>query len=45
LALRISLYLAMLPSVKASGTAVEINAQAFAATWKLASTTTIVITA
>jgi hypothetical protein len=34
-----------LPSLKASGTAVEINDQGCAKTCKLASTTTIVITA
>jgi len=38
-------YLAILPSLNASGTAAEINGQAFAAMWKLASTTKIEITA
>jgi len=40
-----SFNLAILPSLKASGTAAESNVQAFAAMWKLASTTKIEITA
>jgi hypothetical protein len=40
-----SFHLALSPSLNASGPAAEINAQAFAATWKLPSTTKIEITA
>jgi hypothetical protein len=45
MALGTSFHLAISPCSKASGTAPEINRQAFAAMSKLASTTTIVITA
>jgi hypothetical protein len=44
-ALRTSFHLALSPSVNASGTAPEINGQAFATMWKLPSTTKIEITA
>jgi hypothetical protein len=45
LALGTSFHLALSLSVNASATAAEINAKAFAAIWKLASTTKIVLTA
>jgi hypothetical protein len=45
LALLQSFYLALSPWLKASGTAAEINRQAFAKMWKLPSTTKIMLTA
>src|SRR5580704_2801716 len=43
-ALGTSFHSAISPWLKASGTAAEINAEAFAAMWKLPSTTKIVLT-